>query len=289
MGYRAGLGKLRKLEDLRGVAEVLFTMATRSFKWDGLYDDLPGWLLERYLFDCGRAAAFEDPDLGFMILPAWPTGPLDMQYNYSRYLAVGLGYQREIDRDDCVIIYNNGAHAGSWQMVRNYTTAIDEVNLTDRLNIKQLRFPWIFQGDEETITSLKAAIKQVEDNTFALFTNRTIGQELQRAIDSRTEIKYLGEDLKKHRDDLFNECLTLLGFDNVPITKKERLITDEAQANTEQVQFFRKDRLRARADAIQEINSRFGQNITVEWIGGDFKWSDATSRISGREMGQSIQ
>ena len=274
MGYKPGIGKLRKLEDLRGVSESLFMMCTASFQWDGLYDGLTSWLMERYLFDCGCIAGFMDPDYGFLLLPAFPIGRMSIQYNFTSYMVVGLGYQREIPREDCVLIWNNSAHVGSWLTVKNYADAINEVNLTDRLNIKQLRFPWIFEGDEETINSLKAAITQVENNTFALFTNKTVGDALKRAIDNRTDIKYLGDDLKKHRDDLYNECLTLLGFDNVPIMKKERLITDEANSNNQQVQFFRNDRLKNRKKAVDEINARFGQNLSVKWIGGEFAWKE---------------
>ena len=277
MSYRPGIGKLRKLEDLRGVSESLFMMAVSSFEWEGLYDGLPSWLLERYLFDCGRVAAFRDPEYGFMLLPAWPVGPLDVQYNYKNYLVVGLGYQRQIDREDCVLIYNNSAHTGSWLTVMNYSQAINEINMTDRLNIKQLRFPWIFGGDEETVNSLKAAITQVENNIFAIFTNKTIQAELQRGVDGRTEVKYIGDDMKKHRDDLYNECLTLLGFDNIPITKKERLITSEVQSNNQQIQFFRNDRLKNRQRAVDEINRRFGENISVKWVGGDYTWMDGIS------------
>lgn len=282
MAYRAGIGKLRKLEDLRGVSESLFMMAVSSFEWDGLYEGLPSWLMERYLFDCGRVAAFEDPEYGFMLLPAWPVGPLDVQYNYKNYLVVGLGYQRQIDREDCILIYNNSAHTGSWLTVMNYSQAINEINLTDRLNIKQLRFPWIFGGDEETVNSLKAAITQVENNVFALYTNKSIQAELQKGIEGKTNIAYLGDDLKKHRDDLYNECLTLLGFDNIPISKKERLITDEANSNNQQIQFFRNDRLKSRQQAVEEINKRFGEKISVKWTGGDFRWS-------GQETGQNLR
>lgn len=280
MAYHGGYGKLRKLEDLRGVSESLFLMCTASFEWEGLYPGLTSWLMERYLFDCGCVAGFIDPDYGFMLLPAFPIGKMDVQYNYTSYLVVGLGYQREIDREDCVLVYNNSAHVGSWLTVKNYSDAINEVNLTDRLNIKQLRFPWVFQGDEETINSLKAAITQVDNNTFALFTNRTVGGELQRAVDNKTDIKFLGDVLKKHRDDLYNEVLTLLGFDNVPISKKERLITEEAESNDQQIQFFRNDRLKNRKKAVEEINERFNQNISVTWVGGDFQWKES-GRVTG--------
>lgn len=269
-GYKPNKAALRKCENLRGVERELFTMATASFEWGGaLPDGLPSWMLERYLYDVGTCAAFMDN--GYLtILPAYGTSKQDMYYRFTKYLAVGLGYQKELDVDDIVLIYNDSSHRGSWETVREYAKVINEINSTDRANIKQLKIPFIFAADEEMSNSVKAAMNRVDnDEIFCVTTNRISAVLRDGFSSTQTGVKYLGDDLKKHRDDIYNECLTKLGFDNVPVTKKERLISDEAHGNDSQINFFRKDRLDNRLRACEEIKKKFGVNITVKWAGGE--------------------
>lgn len=267
MANRPGKNALRKIENLRGVAKELFTMATSSFEWEGLPDGLESWNVERYLYDTGICAAFMFRG-GLAILPAFQTGMQDMYYRPTKYIVVGLGFQREIDVNDCVLIYNDSSHTGSWALVKEYAQVINEINSTDRANIKQLKIPFIFGCDEETSNSVKAAMTRCDNDEIFLVTTDQLKTVLKDGFNAvQTGVKYLGDDLKKHRDDIYNECLTKLGFDNVPVSKKERLITDEAHSNDDQVQFFRRDRLKNRERACEEIYKKFGVKISVKWAG----------------------
>lgn len=271
MTQRPGKNALRKVENLRGVAKELFTMATSSFEWEGLPDGLPSWMLERYLYDAGICAAFMFRG-SLAILPAFPTGVQDMYYRPTKYTVVGLGFQQQLDVDDCVLIYNDSSHTGSWALVKEYAQVINEINSTDRANIKQLKIPFIFGCDEETSNSVKAAMARADNDEIFLVTTNQLRAVLKEGFNAvQTGVKYLGDDLKKHRDDIYNECLTKLGFDNVPVTKKERLISDEAHSNDEQVRFFRADRLKNREKACEEIAKKFGVTISVKWAGGEKK------------------
>lgn len=276
---------LRGIDDLIGTAVDLFMMATASFEWGGDLPDtddgkLESFWLERYLFDAGIIAAYEDPEIGFAMLPAFQTGALDAYYRPTKYTAVGLGIQRQLDVKDCVLLYNNSARVGSWAMVMDYATRLNEITRTDLRNTKQLSFPFIFGGNEETITSLKAAITNAtQDDVFSLFLTNNIAKALKDGIAGiTTGVQYLGDNLQNHFVDVFNEAITKLGYDNVPLHKKERLITDEAQSNNAKVMFYRNDRLRARQNNLDKIYEKFGRRITVKWIGGD---SNADTTMDG--------
>ena len=78
-------------------------------------------------------------------------------------------------------------------------------------------------------------------------------------LDTQTYLQAIRQEL--------NSFLTQLGYDNITIEKKERLITDEAHSNDASVMFHRADRLRAREEAAEKYNAMFGANLRVTWVG----------------------
>jgi len=61
-----------------------------------------------------------------------------------------------------------------------------------------------------------------------------------------------------------NEFFTFLGINNVNSDKRERLITNEVDANNEQIEFSAKIMLDSRKKACEKINKMFNLNIDVE-------------------------
>ena len=67
-----------------------------------------------------------------------------------------------------------------------------------------------------------------------------------------------------YKRSIESDVLTFLGQNNTPVDKKERLITDEAEANNQLIDSFTDLQLQARQKACDEINAMFGLNISVE-------------------------
>ena len=63
--------------------------------------------------------------------------------------------------------------------------------------------------------------------------------------------------------NVWNECLTTLGINNANTEKRERLITDEVEANNEMIEICSDVMLKAREEACKRINNMFGLNIKV--------------------------
>lgn len=64
---------------------------------------------------------------------------------------------------------------------------------------------------------------------------------------------------------ILRECMTLLGIENANMDKKERLVSDEVNANNQQVIASRNIWLSERKKAIEELNKKFGLNASVEF------------------------
>jgi hypothetical protein len=59
--------------------------------------------------------------------------------------------------------------------------------------------------------------------------------------------------------------MTFLGINNSNQDKRERLVADEVAANDQQISAARNSAMGARKYACEQINKRFGLDISVEW------------------------
>lgn len=84
-------------------------------------------------------------------------------------------------------------------------------------------------------------------------------------------------DLRKYKD----EFLTVIGINNANTDKKERLITDEVNANNEETQALADLWLEQLKECCDKVNGMFGLDIGVDWrykkTGGDENESDTIS------------
>lgn len=285
MGYRAGIAQLKQVTTFNGVLRDFYQLSQSSFKWNlpDTIKDFPAYMMERFLFCVGTVAVFDGGKAGKLILPAYPIEYSDIEYVPTVYEAVGQGYQKrlEVGKDDFALIFNDSTHTGSIDICEEYARIIANIEGTDQLNIMQLRVPWIFGSDEDTANSLKAAITGILTGQVASFVTKDVARLLSEGFNfAQTGVKYIGDDMKKHRDDKYNECLTKLGIDNVPITKKERLITDEAEGNNQLIYTFRRDRLENRRAQLGEASRILGGEISVEWAGGENNGDVSDSGLS---------
>ena len=61
-----------------------------------------------------------------------------------------------------------------------------------------------------------------------------------------------------------NECMSFLGLNNANTDKKERMITDEVNANNELIEMFLWVMLNTRQEACREIKEKFGIDVQVK-------------------------
>src|SRR5699024_8940304 len=93
--------------------------------------------------------------------------------------------------------------------------------------------------------------------------------EMLSALDLGVEPDSI-EKLHILRTRIWNECMGLLGIDNANQDKKERLVADEVDANSDKVALSRAVNLKSRQNAAEQINamSRFlkGQTMVIDGV-----------------------
>ena len=237
-------------------------VSVNAWEYDGLPDGILERHIEKFLFSKGFCSWFRDPAMDIMCLECDPSGHVNVNGDPVSYRAHGFNYQRELNADECVIMRNNKLALPTEPFILHYVNKIVEAERTMDVNIKACKTPVIFACDDRDVLTFKRIFQQVDGNVPAIFADRGLNTDAIQAF--QTGAKFMGNDLMDYKRAVESDLLTFLGLNNTPVDKKERLITDEAEANNQLIDTFAEIQLQAREDAVKEINDMFGLNITVK-------------------------
>ena len=231
-------------------------------EWAGLPEGIESRHIERLLFNPGFGVFFRDPGMDFMVLEGHADGRLNVNGDPLGYRVHGYNYQRHLQAEDCVIIRNNLLGLPTEPFIMHYVNKITEAERTMDVNIKACKTPVVFACDDKDVLTFKRIFQQVDGNVPAIFADRGLNLDSIQAF--LTGVKFMGNELMDYKRSVESDLLTFLGQNNTPVDKKERLITDEAEANNQLIQSFADLQLQARQKACKEINAKFGLSVSVK-------------------------
>lgn len=239
-------------------------LAINMFEYEGLEDTMiEERHIENYLFDEGKCFWFEDPSYGLMCLPCGGVG-VNVLGDPTAYRVTGVNYSKLIPADQGVLMENNKLRMATLEIILFFTQQLYEIVRTRDINIKTLKLPFILGATPDNEFTVKRILEKIDENNWAIVTDKT-AISLEEVIKVlQTGVKPFTAELTDQYHDILNEALTYLGINNANTDKKERLITDEANANNQFIDSCAQMFLEARQRAVDEINEKFGTNITVK-------------------------
>lgn len=259
---RANLTDLLNNLTFRALYDKYKLIAINAFEWDGLPDGILERHVETQLFMEGQAIFYRSPGKGYMCLKCQNSGQVNVYGDPLWYVAFGVNHTERLRADDCVIIENNKLRLATDQFIMFYVNKLTEAERTMDVNVKACKTPVVFACDDKDVLTFKRIFQQVDGNTPAIYADRGLNMDSIQAF--QTGVKFMGKDLQDYANAVENKLLTFLGLNNTPVDKKERLITDEAQANNQLIQSFADLQLEARERAAQAINEKYGLSVSVK-------------------------
>lgn len=258
---RATLTDLLNELTFRTIFDKYKLIAVNMFEWSGLPDGIQEKHVEDYLFEYGKAVFVCDPSMGHLCLRCDPGTGVNVYNDPRTWRAIGHGYNREYDADDCVVIDNNKGRIPTRDFVTFYANKLAEAERTMDVNVKANKTPYIIACDDKDVLTFKAIFAQIDGNVPAIFADKGLNLNALEVL--QTGVKFLGNELTDYKHSVESDVLTFLGVDNVGVDKRERLITDEAESNNQLIESFRELQLESRRRACEEINALFGLNVSV--------------------------
>lgn len=241
----------------------LSILATSIFKWNDLPDFIPERFIEKVLFNQGLCAYYYDEEKGFYrVSRCTPSGKLNCYDDPVEYTCYSVEGSKTFKADDICIIRNNGFNVPTSHTIRLFAYRLAEVERTTDVNIKGQKTPIIIAVDEKQRLTFQNIINQQQDNEFAIYGTKAINLDDVKVF--KTEVPFISDQLMIYKHDLWNDCMSFLGIANANTDKKERLVTDEVNANNQLVMLSASAMLKQREQACKEINAKFGTKISVE-------------------------
>lgn len=209
----------------------------------------------------GRFPELDDEQNQFAMVQFWEKGsfavwkdkaenlalaPFGSSARFNRYLApTKITLVRLGDNDaytptgqltvnkDAVIIWYSPNHMPLRPLIETYVDRIVQIEMIINSNLIVQNMPFILKGDKCEIKRLRELVSQILNGELVITADVNEIENLQVLS---TNVNLIINDLYSYKKDLENELLTYLGFNNISFEKKERLITDEANANNDYIE-----------------------------------------------------
>ena len=242
----------------------LTELALSMFEWKGLPESVDPRFLELCLYQDGMCVFFKDDVIGELALQCMIGGKLDVyRIPTERKAYATNGYQRQLNENDSVLIFNNYLHTNTQWDVEMYARRLYEITRTIDVNIVAQKTPVLIQADETQRLTMMNLYEQYDGNQPFIFGNKSLDTNGIKVLS--TNAPYVSDKLTDLKSQVWNEALTFLGISNVNNVKKERLVTDEVVRNQGGVVASRYSRLESRRQACDKINAMFGLNVSVDY------------------------
>lgn len=240
-------------------------LAINRFKWENLPTGLDSETLELMLLEKGQVFCYKLKGGGIVILPCSPTTDINVYGLYSQYNIMGYnGYTEIVDSDKGIRIKNNPIASNNIDNLTLYAKRIDDIEMTQDVNLFQQNIPKIVLTDENGKLTAKNLIQQLRKFKLVIFGKKSLPSQISASDVLDTTAPYLLDKLQDHKNNLINEVLTYLGINNANTDKRERLITSEVNANNDFININLDLMYDLRKKACDEINEMFKTNISVE-------------------------
>ena len=239
-------------------------LALSMFEWKNLPKRVDSRFLEDSLFRDGFCVFFKDEVMDYLCLKTMIGGELDV-YNIPklRTAYASNGYNRTLNKDNSVLIFNNMIHTNSITDIKMFARRLYECDRTIDVNVKAQKTPIMITCDEKQRLTMKNLYAQYDGNEPFIFGGKDLDLKKVQAL--ITGAPFVADKIHETKMQIWNEAMTYLGISNVSMVKRERLVTDEVSRNMGAVVMSRYSRLNERKEACKKINEMFGLNIDVEY------------------------
>lgn len=245
----------------------MLNKSLNMFEWHGLPDSIPERELERILQTSGYSG-FAEVNGELYALWGGLGGVQDAYYRPTLMTvanpALDLSKEYKLG-EDMVLMRNDDTMQGITPIYAKYGTLMNENELTLYISLINKRAETIISvSDDNTAESAKQYLKNLEEGNLGyiteskLFDSLTVNSAKNNSSNNLNELIELQQYLKAN---LYNE----IGLNANYNMKRERLNTSEVEMNSEALYPLVDNMLYNRRLAVEEINEKFGTNISVEF------------------------
>jgi len=197
----------------------------------------------------------------------------NIYYRPTRLLVSNPALRKMYDltiNEDCAIIKLSPDWRGCYDLVQLYADQMAVCMESFGVNAINSKFAFVFAADNKNMAeSMKKMFDQVGSGQPAAFVwdKQLFDDEMNprwQLFVNNLKQNYVGNDLLQSLTTIEHKFNTLIGFNNANTDKKERLVTDEVNANNEEVKALSELWLEELQDSMDNANKMFNLNLSVK-------------------------
>ena len=254
--------------------DMLLSLALNRFRWVNLPDTCDARYLEKILHRNGIATLAHSettPDI-LNTLQAMPQGQYTMYGYPTKWRAVGYDglTDYECTNENATLCYYDMSWNNPWNALEIFARKMAHYARTEDVNLTQQMKPFIGIAPQEKRMELMNLLKQVEGGEPAILGDNGLFDLASKVTVIDTKVPFIGEELSRGSTNVLYQALMYLGIPHLAFEKGERMIEDEARANSAATNIMLLDCLQARREFCKRSNEKFGTDIQV-YFNDDFE------------------
>lgn len=263
------LGEYDFRDKTRCIEQKIIRMLDRTqsmFKWSGLPDSIPEYILERFLQTHGDVCFYKHNGSLYVFVGGVGDKP-DVYYRPTRYIisnpALDLSVQPLIDKE-CVLMLNDTYHQGLLPLYREHATSIVETELSMNIaTINSRLISAIAASDDKTRASAEKYLQDIAEGKQGVIAETAFLEGLKvlpYTSGSNNTIMSLIELMQYQKASWYND----LGLSANYNMKREALNSSETVIDNDILLPLIDDMLKCRKVGAEKVNAMYGTDIRVE-------------------------
>lgn len=248
--------------------DMLLALAINRFRWEGLPETCDARYLEKMLHRNGLATLSykrDEPTRIYTTLTAMPNGEYNMYGLPIRWRAVGYDGMTDydVDAENGELCYYSYSRVSPWNALEIYARKMTHYERTEDVNLTQQMTPFIGIAPQEKRLELINLLKQVQGGEPAILGDDSLGKMVDSVKVLDLGVELICEELEQGYQNTLQRALLWLGIPHLAFEKGERMIEDEARANTSPTEIMLLDCLQARREFCEKVNRKFDLDVHV--------------------------
>ena len=260
-------------------------VAMSAFEWTGLDGlGIDSRFVEYCMLNWGMGGFFElrEGTGSYAFAQATPMSRLNLYWNPNKIKLMpangSIGWTRHawywaerlgtpgaiVHKPNAIVLWDNIDRTPIYPLLESFARRLENIDRKIDININAQATPYIMDIDERQRQDAINLYQQITGNEPMIIANKNRAELLQPSI-LNLEAPFVADKMDDELTKIWYRALTMLGVDNTNTEKRERMIDAEATANNEDIMLMRRSRLATRRRFCDQVNERFGLDISVKY------------------------